>query len=392
MRDYEHFCPCDICINNLRIKLFKLKSNFNMLSYNQVNKFIKNNIEDHYSIYSDAIQNPNLLNLEHVVPVNILSVDKRPDRNKININYEPVSDAHLLIPCATDINYLRSNKCYGIVAKNRSEAIDKKMLIINNNYVFNAPLSIKNKFKHLNESSIDKLYNLDEKDDMYIFDDIFQPSNKYRGDLSRIVFYYYLMYGFDFTKRPITKCKNVELLPNESWFGNFSKDRIKCYNFEDWTKYFFDHINNFKEWAKNEIIDEEHTRNKNIIKNLGVPNIFIGFTDSDNKYVSFGNDIIDELFFGKNHDHNKYLDINFLELNKKDSLYFKNRLTKNKLSLNISSIVYSQNEKLMRDQINLINSVYIPTKFCCFNFILNIIKSCAKRLYNFFIYYYYKII
>ncbi|ARF08018.1 hypothetical protein Catovirus_1_68 [Catovirus CTV1] len=346
------FMPCDICINNLRRKLFMLKNDFNMLSYNQVIKYIKKNIIDHYAIYSDNVSDSSLYNLEHIVPVNVLCEGKRPDRNKININFEAVSDSHLIIPCGSDINYLRSNKAYGIFIKNRSEALEKNIIIINDNKIYNYPKIISDKFRHLKKMSIEELNNLDDKNDMYLSENMVQPPQKYYGDIARIVFYFYLMYGHNFMERPISKCKKVELLPGEPWFMSSEKEKLKVFNYENWSNFFFNHLNDYRKWAKNNISDREHKRNKNMIEHLGVANIFIGYKNNKNEYIPSNSNIVEELFFGKSHDHNKYLEIEFLTLDKKKSLYYKNRVTKNKILSTYTKQAYEMNKQSLDKQLS----------------------------------------
>ena len=56
---------------------------------------------------------------------------------------------------------------------------------------------------------------------------IFHPNKRFSGDIARIVFYYFLMYAYDFTKRPST---------NEiPWYANVdpkNKNQCQGFNFE----------------------------------------------------------------------------------------------------------------------------------------------------------------
>lgn len=343
--------PCYECLNALRKKLFSLKSEYNMLSYNQTNKFIKTNSECHCRLYSDTHVDEKFINLEHVVPVNILSVNKRPDRNIININYEPVSDIHLILRCTTDINYLRGNKCYGIIFENRSEAIEKCAIIINNNYIYNPPASMKNKFRHLEEIDGDYLSLLNEVDDIYIYENIFQPKKKDYGVIARTIFYYFLMYGVDFSRRPVSNCKNLKSY-EDPWFAGYHNNSIYCYNFKDWSDFFFDHIHDFKKWSCEPIQEEEHHRNIHIIKNLGVPNIFVGYVDQNGSYVVSNSDMVEELFFGKYHSHEKYTCIEFDKPTVK-SAYRKNRISKNRIDSKNIEHIFAQTKIYLDIQKNM---------------------------------------
>jgi hypothetical protein len=72
-----------------------------------------------------------------------------------------------------------------------------------------------------------------------------------------------------------------------------------------------DHISEYNDWAKNDISYREHNKNIAFIEKRGVPNIFIGYKNKDGHYVNSSFDMIQELFFGKEHDHEKYKSISF---------------------------------------------------------------------------------
>lgn len=59
------------------------------------------------------------------------------------------------------------------------------------------------------------------------------------------------------------------------------------------------------------ISDKETEKNKKIMEKCYVPNIFIGYKNSKNEYISSSFEMIDELFFSKDHDHDKYKNIIF---------------------------------------------------------------------------------
>jgi endonuclease I len=320
--------PCDHCISVLRKKLFKLKTDNGMIAYRDVVELAKWYLHDMYSGSKPEIiwKNRDQYNIEHVVIAKI--VGPRPtDESFPFINKEPYHDCHLLFPTKEIINTLRANFVYGKVADTREDAIKKSMAdVINVDEIALYDLQPDNKIpaSQLRQTatiSLDKSRNDDifvtnknsviiegDKED-YIFCDIgkclFQPSKNFSGDLARVVFYFLLMYAYDVTERPYTG--------ETPWIGNVSREK-KCqgFDFNAWKAFFHDHIDDFYDWAKTDPVNDIETRrNKEIIGFTSVPNIFVGYTTKDGTYHTSTMDVIDELFFGKPHDHEKYTGIEF---------------------------------------------------------------------------------
>jgi endonuclease I len=307
--------PCKICIDNLREKLFKIKTTCNLIPYNRVKEFIQKKLVDLYT-GPNKIQNITY-NIEHVIPANIIA--PRPTRDDIFfINKEPYHDVHLLFPTVSGVNSLRENLPYGIISNNRenieqmNKSIGSKPIIINGIHLYSSDKQLAKQNK-LDPIELKDLVDLKPNLDIYIHNNVFQPPAEYVGCIARIVFYFYLMYAYDFSVRPY---KNI--IP---WFAHV-KDNRNCKGFdkEKWDKFFLEHLSDYYNWAKNNnISDMETDRNKKIIQKFKVPNIFMGYyqvisNDSGEKksqYVISDFDMILDLLFGKEHLHDKYTNIIF---------------------------------------------------------------------------------
>jgi endonuclease I len=296
---------CDICINSLRHKLFDIKTKSCMKNYNDIKKFSHENIHDIYTgkplelIYKTEHR----YNIEHVIPVSIFR--GRYNNKYFFVNREPYSDPHILFPTFKEINELRQNYVYGQLASNRDMALHNDIVtsVSNQGYIYDSKSeNSKKKIKQVFEK-------LDEKNDIYVSNlygtfcpignCVFQPSKKITGEISRIVFYFYLMYAYYPYKRPYTN--------NEPWL--YDEDCI-FFDMDSWYKFFNEHLDEYYNWSKTPISEYEKSKNIKIINEYSLPNIFIGYFNKDEKYIDIP-DIIDELFFGKPHDHNKYLNITF---------------------------------------------------------------------------------
>ncbi len=324
--------PCRKCIDSLRLKLFKLKTENGLIAYKEIMKLAKQYLYDMYT-GADTVtidRNKNDYNIEHTVLAQIIG--PRPtDESFPYINKESYHDPHMLFPTSKEVNTFRANFVYGKIVDSREHALKSietgaNLSIINKDRIFdNSSSEIKTtrqKLKNFeNKESMkdhlpeDDIYvdntkakmNTDFRDPFLqceIGDCIFQPSVKFSGDISRIVFYYYLMYAYDVTKRPYTN--------DQPWIGNVDRNKCKGFKINAWEKFFFDHLNDYYQWAKNDPIStEEESRNKKIIDISSVPNIFVGYYTNDSLYHVSSFEVIDELLFGKSHDCKKYCTIDF---------------------------------------------------------------------------------
>ena len=105
-------------INNIRNRLFDIKTKHGMIPYSSVKNFLLDNPKI-YDIYANEPKDSKkiyLYNIEHAVLASIIS--KRPkgdNEKKIYINNEPYHDPHILFPTLKAINSLRSNYMFGDV-------------------------------------------------------------------------------------------------------------------------------------------------------------------------------------------------------------------------------------------------------------------------------------
>lgn len=320
------FNPCMVCIESLREKLFKMKTRFGMIPFNKSKPLIKRFFYDIYTGYDPtkiADLGTDKFNIEHVVPASIIAPDVQ-STSEIFIDTEPYHDLNILFPTLTDINTLRANYVYGNISRNRRELslisdIDAKFGIINkNNFYGNyTPPNTSSLIKTSNISRLPKNYDnyiLSYPGPCPIGQCIFQPAKIFSGDIARIVFYTYLMYGINPTKRPFTN--------KQPWLGIADKGTCSGFPFDKFEKFFFEHLKEYYFWAKEDPISlTETNKNKKIIELSQVPNIFVGYLDAakcqksecnlDDYYTISSFMMIEDLFFGKLHDHKIYTDLEF---------------------------------------------------------------------------------
>jgi len=320
MSDFErHFRPCHHCIANLRNKLFNLKSNHGMFSLDDIKKLSNNGFIQNFDIYSGNSlpkgRLPNNYNWEHIIPAFIMAKRVQDSDINLTLNKEPYHDPHLVHPTSKIINDQRDNFPYGQLVRSRVEASETRRPNI---------IANENKFVDLDRENINVLSTSDEKKDIYILKRayrtdpikkgcdfgycIFQPPINTRGAIARAIFYFYLMYGYNPNVRPL----DVEEKP---WLFHGVKNNdnsyIKQYGILDnnWKIFFEDNIMTFRDWAYDKISPEELIRNIDIIKLTRIPNIFTAHVDGNMEYIQSNFEMIDDLLFGKDHDHNKYLNI-----------------------------------------------------------------------------------
>jgi len=309
----ESNMPKDI-INNIRNRLFEIKTNHGMIPYSSVRNFLLNNpnIYDIYTNEPKILKKKYLYNIEHAVLSSIISIRPMGEdkEKKIYINNEPYHDPHILFPTLKVINFLRSNYIFGDIEEKgfkMEKIIDKTTIdnIKNKNYIEENKLQIQSitmpddfniydsiiiddncKVKKKNKTTGKDYYNCE------LGECIFEPKNITSGTIARIVFYYFLMYAYDPTKRPYTS--------TEPWLvydKNTNNGKNICYGLkaDEWIKFFYDNFNYYYYSAKNNpITDLETNRNKEIINLTGVPNIFVGYYNDEGIYVTSSFDFIDE--------------------------------------------------------------------------------------------------
>ena len=325
------FKPCYECIYSLRNALFEIKTKYCMDPYSIVSKFIKDSVPDLYtdSTNTERKDNP-AFNIEHTVPLTkILHRRDLIKATELAVNDEPYHDPHLLFPTEMSVNTVRYDKSFADLHIDRSNFDTKYRdhLVLNKNKYYGNDSGILSR----NISRVKKLTQLGNIDnDIYTCTDascLFQPPRVYSGDIARIVFYVYLMYGIDPSVRPYTE--------HNPWLHQASTELKFCrgFAFDKFKEFFFDHIDDYYNWAKNDPIDllstdglKEIQRNKTIMDKYCLPNIFVGYSDKrkctaecygesitdDKFYVNSSFVMIEDLFFGKEHDHDKYKNIEFV--------------------------------------------------------------------------------
>jgi endonuclease I len=358
----------------LRNKLFELKTKCGMIAYDNIIDFVKNNLYDMYSGASSEYikrsrENWRKFNIEHVITASIIAPRPTVSTNPY-INKEPYHDMHIVFPTLRDINDIRSNYIYKQIEKNRADAKKDTSVdfIINGNTIFDrSKKHRRHDYPNLEYTiSSDKL-SANEKYNNYVMtnknvpgfdpklcrlgDCVFQPSKEFSGDIARIVFYYYLMYAYDFTTRPFT---------GEVWFASDTNNNCGGFDMNEWTEFFYNNLDSYYHWAKeDEISKMERNRNKIITQKTNTPNIFVGFYYRDgNGSLGYGNSdfkFIDDLLFGREHDHKRYTNINFYDFSKKGTEEIKEMV-------NGKEVVRQEEVLLCPDKINLEHPLEIGYK------------------------------
>jgi endonuclease I len=320
-------------IEDLRKKLFVLKTtNKGMMSFKEsINKM--HNTHDLYNIRDN---NNNNNNIEHVIPVIILGkreylnsfdhISRAMDSN-FYINYESYSDMHIMFMTNARVNTLRGDSSYDNVAASLCDVI--KYNNINYKKSNNSYILVVYKDKGIITECIPGGYNTSVSDNesvgkkqnefkemikikvaAYNTKRIFEPPDSMKGSIARIVFYYYLMYVHNIARRPVV----LDGMIDDLWQAYVKKDSTSSnthpsrmidymngyrFNKSDWTN-FFKEIR-FYEWHKKYPVSEiEHDRNKHVISQTNVPNIFVGYYNKDGTYLESNPDIVDYILFGDN--------------------------------------------------------------------------------------------
>lgn len=285
-----------------------------------------------YDIYTgnhvrdEAMQLRESINYEHVIPAFIMAkrVEGSAD-TEFYLNKEPYHDPHLVFPTIKKINDARENFAYGQFVDSRQQAIDNQHEIVNEEVATNVydPLIL---YKLYNKRPEKDIY-INRKAQVQISDKrrhcdfgrcVFQPPLTTRGAIARAIFYYYLMYGYEPSTRPYT-FESPWLFHGKNYVNFKSRHNQQVVtrqtvNDDKWNIFFHDNKFLFRHWAQDHITRQEINSNLDIIKLTTVPNIFVSHLDNNGNMQLQGNSqIIDELFFGLPHDHNKYKFMSFYE-------------------------------------------------------------------------------
>lgn len=255
-----NYNPCTECINNLRHKLFEIKSIHGMQSYDSLKDFLKLNV---YDLYLDAPINKttyNKFNIEHVVPATVFSIN-RADSRRVEIDKEPFHDPHILFPTLKSVNTLRSNYIFGDVTSDEASVCVNKTKIITIDdtkpimaeFGVTVELSDKTKFDDVvnknmicvNDGASVKQLGRDKKefDLCEVGECVFSPIEETRGAIARCIFYFCLMYAYDPIMRPYTNTGN--------WLGNIRRGKKKCIAMRKWNEFFYERLEDYYSWGKN---------------------------------------------------------------------------------------------------------------------------------------------
>jgi endonuclease I len=314
-------------------------------------------------LYAISVDNKNM-NVEHIIPASISGKreylnsfeNSQMLNNNFFVNYEPYGDLHFMFATDQCINGMRNSFVYGNVTDSMETIINindsstkkneyitciqKKDDQIHLYFPKDSQIPVKDGhftthcYSEIDPSDISEMikiyYNSQNAD---CKDCLFEPPDSTKGSIARVLFYFYLMYAYDVSKRPVvlkgmvddlwlgyvgktsiftSKIRgakdNKENVPTststqgnlQSIKGNQMNDMIKEYGFNQtgWIHFFENHIDEYYEWhTKFPINDSERQRNRYIIEKTNVPNPLIGSFDQNNNYVDASPDLFDHLFF-----------------------------------------------------------------------------------------------
>ena len=145
---------------------------------------------------------------------------------------------------------------------------------------------------------------------------IFNPRFVSKGDISRSLNYFQLVYGYNPHNRDFQAENYYDIVDkekyknNNTWLGNYD-DNNTFINFDDesWNDYYYNQLDMLYRWTNDDVLNEkEHERNKKIARKTGVANIFVG-AYKDGEYVraeysknDTGRNWFKDLFLGNEHD------------------------------------------------------------------------------------------
>ena len=145
---------------------------------------------------------------------------------------------------------------------------------------------------------------------------IFNPRFVSKGDISRSLNYFQLVYGYNPHNRDFQAENYYDIVDKENyknnneWLGNYDNNNIFVhFDDESWNDYYYNQLNMLYRWTNDDVLNEkEHERNKKIARKTGVANIFVG-AYKDGEYVraeysknDTGSNWFKDLFLGNEHD------------------------------------------------------------------------------------------
>ena len=333
---------CDNCIKYLRELMFKNKIS---VPYNKIKQMleketitsIKNEkINKIYmsNIYTKCSVTKNY-NIEHIVPASAMykrSGERTNFENSVYYNNEQYSDINNLFIIPDDLNTYRGNIPFGEVLNNAETKMsyDPKCGEETGTVMFEKK---PNKDEIIISDPEDKKKKPTTVCKQNAEKCTFKPYDFTKKYIAKVLFYFHLMYGYDPNSRPGSTKDDLQ---HYVWLGKVSDDgkAFNAFNSDNgWTEFFFNNIKLFKEWnsmrndPRNFIyITKMNEYNKQNAIKFGIPNIFIGYYENDNKYVFTDDKLVDELFFKPDdHDCKKIQNRQYIYTDK--SLNIQNKLT-----------------------------------------------------------------
>ena len=247
------------------------------------------------------------------------------------------------------INRKLNNKNYKNVFKknflediyfNDTNIIKNKIKILNNKTKFitkdnNFIISDNDKITEINNWNMDSICK-NKKDCIFLCRKsmcIFNPRFVSKGDISRSLNYFQLVYGYNPHNRDFQAENYYDIVDKENyknnneWLGNYNNNNIFChFDDESWNDYYYNQLDMLYRWTNDDVLNEkEHERNKKIARKTGVANIFVG-AYKDGEYVTAeyskddtGRNWFKDLFLGNEHDCEFYksLEVSPPNFNKK---------------------------------------------------------------------------
>jgi len=327
------FNPCEVCIERLRASLFTRKDTVGTISYEMLKRYFVSKYT--FDLYSNSIPKPSegasmeehmqyehqmykyasSHTVEHIVPSSIFASNV----TSLNIHNEPAHEIHNLFICNPVLNDIRK-KCHhgNVELEHASLCVANTVCLIKPSYGVSKKQFYKNPFfteVHKIESFVDFPFSEEERNsivcELYSKKEcIFTPPYQNRGAIARCVFFMFLMYVYDPSKRPGLSSEHYWLYRNVPNIDKRTKKPIKDISkyesLPGWQEYFYEHLQEFYEWSKMPITEQEHQRNKNLIEICGYPNIFVGYmkiVDDDYVYTPAHPNTIDAILFNQSHDH-----------------------------------------------------------------------------------------
>ena len=222
-------------------------------------------------------------------------------------NYKNVFKKNFL----EDINFNDTN-----IIKNKIKILNNKTKFItkDNNFI----ISDNDKITEINNWNMDSICK-NKKDCIFSCRKsmcIFNPRFVSKGDISRSLNYFQLVYGYNPHNRDFEAENYYDIVDkenyknNNNWLGNYDNNNIFVH-FDDelWNDYYYNQLDMLYRWTNDDVLNEkEHDRNKKIAIKTGIANIFVG-AYKDGEYITAeyskddtGRNWFKDLFLGNEHE------------------------------------------------------------------------------------------